>query len=559
MADQVDWSSNANEALHISFVQAGQETPVKLSTFHPKFTYPIFGEAECIFGYQGLNINLCFAAHDLLPNVAVTYDKKFKTVHDTKAQDIEETLRAWIPEVSFEPISEFDHKIQHATTAKNWRPPGTLIETYTRRARTFEIWCADLTDPAVRQLIDRIQILVSLFIEGGTPIPLDDHDWSLARWQIFFVYETLSSLPSPTASKYSLVGYCTTYRFTTYYPSVQPNPSQQKIPLTFSLPSEVLTSAESTPRANPASTTESNKAPTPFSLSNLPSRARISQFLILPSHQSHSHGTHLYKAIYNHFLRSPTIIELTVEDPNEAFDDLRDYCDYNHLLTNGTFPQIHLAASLPATLFRKKPGTRVPTAHLLNLPLLSTLRATNKIAPRQWSRLVEMHLLSRIPPHVRSTGTARLTQKARSAHADDRAWYYWRLVVKQRVYKRNRDVLAQLERVERVEKCEETVGEVVGEYERLLRRMGGRGDGGVGGVGGHGAVREEEGGELVEEREEEEVGNGVLEEVGTQKRERGKRKIVLEEGEDDDDDDDDGTPEPKRARARARARESAGG
>ncbi|KAL8817438.1 MAG: hypothetical protein Q9223_003723 [Gallowayella weberi] len=187
MADQVDWSSSANEALHISFVQAGQETPVKLSTFHPKFTYPIFGEEECIFGYQGLNINLRFAAHDLLPNLAVTYDKKFKTVQDTKALDIEETLSAWIPEVSFEATSDFNHKLQSATDAKNWRPPGTLIETYTRRGRAFEIWCAELTDPAVRQLIDRIQVLVSLFIEGGTPIPLDDQDWSLARWQVFFV------------------------------------------------------------------------------------------------------------------------------------------------------------------------------------------------------------------------------------------------------------------------------------------------------------------------------------------------------------------------------------
>ncbi|KAL8684478.1 MAG: hypothetical protein Q9224_006327 [Gallowayella concinna] len=186
-ADVFSGSCNANEALYISFVQAGQETPVKLSTFHPKFTYPIFGEEECIFGYQGLNINIRFAAHDLLPNVAVKYDKKFKTVHDTEALDIEDTLRAWTPEVSFEATAEFNHKVQYATTAKDWRPPGELIESYTSRGRNFEIWCANMTDPAVRQLIDRIQILVSLFIEGGTPIPLDDHDWSLARWQVFFV------------------------------------------------------------------------------------------------------------------------------------------------------------------------------------------------------------------------------------------------------------------------------------------------------------------------------------------------------------------------------------
>lgn len=79
-------------------MQAGQQSPVKLSTFHPKFTYPIFGEEECIFGYQGLNITIRFAAHDLLPNLSVKYDKKFKTVNDTEALNIEETLKEWMPE-----------------------------------------------------------------------------------------------------------------------------------------------------------------------------------------------------------------------------------------------------------------------------------------------------------------------------------------------------------------------------------------------------------------------------------------------------------------------------
>lgn len=204
-ADTAIGSSNANDALNISFVQAGQESPIKLSSFHPKFTYPIFGEEECIFGYQGLNINLRFAAHDLLPNITVKYSKKFKTVNDTKALDVEDTLRAWTPEgepspssaregwliiskVSFEAPAQFNYKIQHATAAKDWKPPGELIQSYTSRGRSFEIWCAELTDPAVQQLIDRIQILISLFIEAGTPIPLDDQDWSLARWRIFFVY-----------------------------------------------------------------------------------------------------------------------------------------------------------------------------------------------------------------------------------------------------------------------------------------------------------------------------------------------------------------------------------
>ncbi|KAL9634749.1 MAG: hypothetical protein Q9204_002870 [Flavoplaca sp. TL-2023a] len=520
MAEQDEWSSNANEALNISFVQAGQQSPVKLSTFHPKFTYPIFGEEECIFGYQGLNITIRFAAHNLLPNVSVKSDKKFKTVNDTKALNIEETLSEWLPEASFETPAEFNHKIQYDTSARDWKPPGELIESYQSRGRHFEIWCADLIDPAVQRLIDRIQILVSLFIEGGTPIPLDDQDWSLAKWRIFFVYEKLSSFTSSSTSPYSLVGYCSTYRFSTFRPSLRSSPTEGKPPLTFTLPLEAPTSTNST----------SDETTEPFTLSNLPFRARISQFLILPPHQSHSHGTHLYNTIYTHFFHTPTCTEITVEDPNEAFDDLRDYCDYTHLLTNPTFASLTLQPSHPPTLFTKRPGTRVPTSTLLPLPLLSTLRKTTKLAPRQFARLIEIRLLSTIPPFIRASGTARLTQKAKAKNEDDRRWYYWRLLVKQRVYKRNRDLLAQLDRVERVEKCEETVGEVVGEYERLLRRMGERESSGNGRKGGE----EEEGGGEVN-------GDGIGD-LGGARRERGKRKVI------EDDSELEGTPEPKRAK-----------
>lgn len=172
------------------------------------------------------------------------------------------------------------------------------------------------------------------------------------------------------------------------------------------------------------------------------------------------------------FLASPTCTEITVEDPNEAFDDLRDYCDYTRLLQNGTLAQIKLNSSIDPKASQKRIGVRVPTAKLLDLPLLDTLRKKNKIAPRQFARLVELYLLSQIKAHARQAGTSRLTQRGRSSDLDDRAFYYWRLLVKQRVYKKNKDVLIQLDRADRVDKVEQTVGEVAGDYERLLRGMG---------------------------------------------------------------------------------------
>lgn len=45
----------------------------------------------------------------------------------------------------------------------------------------------------------------------------------------------------------------------------------------------------------------------------------------------------LYKAIYQYIINSPHILELTVEDPAEAFEDLRDKNDLQMLLSNERF------------------------------------------------------------------------------------------------------------------------------------------------------------------------------------------------------------------------------
>ncbi|KAI4214738.1 MAG: hypothetical protein LQ351_002814 [Letrouitia transgressa] len=491
MTDLEEWSTNANQALTISFVQSGQTSVQTLSTFHPRFTYPIFGEEERIFGYQGLQINLRFAAHDLLPNIQISYDKRFKPVGDTKATDLLEKLKEWTPQISFQKATAFDSSIQNDSSAPKFQPPGELVQSYTSQGRQFEIWRGELAEIAVQRLIERIQILISLFIEGGTPLPLDDQDWSLARWTVFFVYEKLSDLPSPNASPYSLVGYSTSYRFIIYHtlPPAQESAQDKAVTHDFEL-----------------STLK------PVSPASLPARARISQFLILPSHQGHSHGTHLFNAMTSTFLNSPSCVEITVEDPNEAFDDLRDYCDYSRLLANGTLSQISLNNRIPSNLTSKRIGVKVPTSQLLDKPLLETLCKKNKLAPRQFDRLVEMHLLSKLPLHTRQSGTARITQRGRSTNENDRAWYYWRLLVKQRIYKKNRDVLAQLDRIERIEKVEEQVGELAGDYERLLRAI---------------------------ERRKSGDGNPVGDN-NNERKERGKRKVVLE------DEEEDGTPEPKK-------------
>ena len=80
----------------------------------------------------------------------------------------------------------------------------------------------------------------------------------------------------------------------------------------------------------------------------------FSQFVILTPYQRQGHGckcifiwcssfpdnilaAELYKAIYQYIVNNENIAELTVEDPAEAFEDLRDKSDLQMLLSNRQF------------------------------------------------------------------------------------------------------------------------------------------------------------------------------------------------------------------------------
>ena len=91
-------SSNANEALTVSLVTPVNGQLKTLSSFHPKFTYPIFGEQEQIFGYQNLKISLRYNASDMRPHLSTTYGKKFKAIGDTEPADIDEMMKDFLPE-----------------------------------------------------------------------------------------------------------------------------------------------------------------------------------------------------------------------------------------------------------------------------------------------------------------------------------------------------------------------------------------------------------------------------------------------------------------------------
>ncbi|KFY50256.1 hypothetical protein V496_09451 [Pseudogymnoascus sp. VKM F-4515 (FW-2607)] len=441
-----DWSTQSNDALHISLVRPENGASKTISTFHPKFTYSIFGDEESIFGYQGLKIHLRYNASDMRPGVLITYNKRFKAVGDVEPTDLKGLLEDFLPDNAFQKAAAFDATINDPNL-KNFTPPGKLLQSYEEADATYEIWYGNSADPAIQQLLRRLQILVALFIEGGTAI--NDEEWGSGRWTVFLLYKK-SHATDESASPYTFMGYCTVYN---YYPLIP------KLPLP----------AAGTKR-KAISLPVNSGASIPFpdkSLSDLPIRSRLSQFIVLPPFQGGGHGARFYSAVFAYYQSDPQTVEITIEDPNEAFDDLRDL---NDLIYLRTLPEFQALKINTGTSVRRK--GRVPSDEIIEQSALNELRKKVKIAPRQFQRLVEMQLLSAIPTNIRKS--LMLEHKsANTAETKLRQHEYrlWCLLVKQRLYKHNKDSLIQLDRAERIDKLEEAAGNVESDYARLLRKL----------------------------------------------------------------------------------------
>lgn len=310
----------------------------------------------------------------------------------------------------------------------------------------------------MRQLVKRIQILVLLFIEGGSYIGEDaegndDPESSLARWSVYFVYKKSSDAASRKA-KYIFQGYSTVYHFWMFQ---QPTP--------------------------PATPNESWELPEgEFSLMSLPHRARISQFIILPPFQGKGIGAVLYNTLFAIESGDSSAKEVTVEDPNEAFDLLRDICDMRYLRRNEPeFASLKINPNVPVP---EKGGilyndTEVSLARepspegnkIVNMDALEKLRAKHKIAPRQFFRLVEMHLMSQLPASVRPQADASDSKKPAASREDKHVYTLWRLLLKQRLYRRNATILGEFEITERIIKLNDTVDNVEWEYASILERV----------------------------------------------------------------------------------------
>lgn len=339
--------------------------------------------------------------------------------------------------MAYQKSKEFEHAV--TSLPENWTPPGDKIQQFrtSQKGHTFEVWRGSLGDRAVKQLVSRIQILVSLFIEGGTPLDVDEPDAD--RWTVFFLYTKYTD-PTTTRQVYMFGGYCTVYRFYLYQPPSPPaSPAQD------------------------AAKDDLDLGDGNFDLSQLPCRSRISQFIIIPSFHGKGVGSHFYQAIFSQYLKHPQTVELTVEDPNEAFDDMRDLCDLSYLRTVPDFLKLRIDTSV------KLPKDGAVPKNIIDQEAYENLRRKVKIAPRQFARVLEMQIMSQLADSVRpGITTDGKDTLSKPKPAEEHEYSLWKLLVKARLYRQHKDILGQLDIAERLEKLEETVASVEFEYARLL-------------------------------------------------------------------------------------------
>lgn len=366
--------------------------------------------------------------------------------------------------VAFQKRSDFEAAIKDVPA--DWTPPGERIETISKNGETYEIWRGTLDNPAVRQLVKRIQVFVLFFIEGGSYIGIDaegndEPESTLARWTVYFVYKKQSQ-------QYIFQGYSTVHHFWLFQDLTPPSSPQRE------------TTTAIKPRTDDA--WELPKGD--HLMRQMAHRARISQFIVLPPFQGKGIGAMLYNTIFAIHTQEQAAKEITIEDPNEDFDLLRDLCDMRYLRKNEPeFASLKVnckIANLPKFGGVLHNDTRITlsgpnssgsgASGVVDVAALEKLRVKNKIAPRQFWRLVEMHLMSTLPESVRPAADLSAPRPA-STKADEHAYTLWRLLLKQRLYRRNISILGEFDVTERILKLSETVSNVESEYARILERL----------------------------------------------------------------------------------------
>jgi len=233
-------------------------------------THQVFGDTESIFGYKDLRVNIYSTASTLRTYVNVKYSDKVNADKDGVPPDnIMASLSEYLQPGFITNINDFTARIPKEAAFK---PYGEMIHSYKVHKndtdRTFEIYKTSIEEPGFRDFHERLQPFMMFYIDAASFIDVDDD-----KWEYYLLFEKYQSNANPM---WAIAGYMTVYNYYAYPGMIRP---------------------------------------------------RVSQVLVLPPFQRMGHCATMLQTFYNQCFSNPDIKDITVEDPSENFQRVRDFVD----------------------------------------------------------------------------------------------------------------------------------------------------------------------------------------------------------------------------------------
>ncbi|XP_077300202.1 histone acetyltransferase 1 [Arctopsyche grandis] len=274
---------DANDVLHFKLVRAVEDIEDDEKAFGPDMSHQVFGENENIFGYTDLNIRLYYTAASLQTYLGITYSDKIDPVHfdGVKPDNIADKISPMLAPNYHTNIDDF---VKSLMKDDDFVPYGDLIHSFSIDNfngvdRKFEVYFCETKTPNFLNFHTRLQTFLLWYVDAASFIDIEDDQWTF-----FILYEQYNTCDGNR--RWAVAGMSTVYRYYAW----------------------------------------------PFH-----TRPRISQALVLPPFQRNGLGAQLLQAIYSHYVSFNSVIDITVEDPSDDFQRLRDYVDAQNCETLPAF------------------------------------------------------------------------------------------------------------------------------------------------------------------------------------------------------------------------------
>jgi len=278
------YKASANDVIHFKLVRKESDVIDENNVFKPDMSHQLFGDSESIFGYKDLRVDMYCTAGRMITYVNISYSDKItpQKYDGVSADDVLRTLAGKL-QPGF--LSNRDEFISVIDRDQSFRPFGELIHSYDITSvngdeKKFEVYFVSVVDAGWREYHERIQPFLLFYVDAASYIDVDDD-----KWNYYVVYEKYCY---DNSYRYAFVGYVTVYNYYAYPERIRP---------------------------------------------------RISQVLVLPPFQRQGHGSQLLQCFYNRCYALLEILDITVEDPSEGFQRMRDCVDAHNCLKLAAFHQ----------------------------------------------------------------------------------------------------------------------------------------------------------------------------------------------------------------------------